>query len=215
MSSGIKNTLHQEAQKLYETDSRYVDARLQNDWKAIYSFQHPEYQKAISFEEFKYFVGHVTVNYRENKNFQRNVSGFAIYPSVEDIKRNPVKKDHFSGVPLPPLYRFIPNPLIHVTGHKFKNIYIDDSGTLGKASIMLNILQKFPPSLRAGDLAIKRKVLYIDHWKKINGKWVLALMKQFPGQHISGAVSKEHPVPKDISRWETAHFTEFKPEDLK
>ncbi len=50
MSSESRDTLLKEAQILYEADSRYVDARLQNQWKIIYSFQYPEYLKAISFK---------------------------------------------------------------------------------------------------------------------------------------------------------------------
>ena len=209
-----KDTLLKEAQTLYKAGSRYVDARFQNQWKIIYSFQHPEYQKAISFEEFQYFNGHVATNYRKNRNFKRNFSGYPIYPSVEDIKRNPIIKDPFSGAPLPPLYRFIPNPLFNFTGHKFEKIYLDDSGTLGKVAIKLNVIES-PPPIVMDNFKIRRNILYIDYWEKINGKWVLAVMKQFPGIHLSGAVTRKHPVPRDMSRWVAAPFTEFNPEDLK
>ncbi len=217
MSSESRDTLLKEAQILYEADSRYVDARLQNQWKIIYSFQHPEYQKAISFEEFQYFGGHVAINYRADKNFMYNVSGIPRHPSVKDIKRNPIKKDPFLGVPIPPTYRFISNPLINITGHKFETVHVDDSGTLGKVAIRLNILEKLPPVARAGNIKIIRDILYVDYWEKINGKWTLAVMKQFSGFHISGAAYgvSEHPVPANASRWSAAHFTEFNPEDLK
>jgi len=216
MSAESKDMLFKEAQLLYKTDSQYVDARFKNQWKAIYSFQHPGYQKAISVEEFQYFGGHVVANYREDKTFQRNISGFPIYPSVEDIKRNPIKKDPFLGVPLPPEYRFIPNPLFNVTGHKFEKVYINNSGTLGKVAFRLKIIETFPPSVMAGELKIKRDILFVDYWEKVNGKWVVPFMKPFFG-HLSGASTKlmEHPFPTDMTRWNTAHFTEFKPEDLK
>ncbi|MEE9165668.1 MAG: hypothetical protein V3U15_05340, partial [Nitrospinota bacterium] len=162
----------------------------------------------------QYFNGHVATNYRKNRYFMRNTSGYSLYPSVEDIKRNPIKKDPFLGVPLPPIYRFIPSPLFNFTGHKFEKVYLDDSGTLGKVAISLNVIQTPPPAVMS-DFKIHRDILYIDYWEKINGKWVLSVMKQFPGLHVSGAVTREHPVPRDMSRWDTAHFTEFKPEDLK
>ncbi len=207
-----KNTLFKEAQILYKAGSQYVDARFQNQWKIIYSFQHPEYQKAISVEEFQYFNGHVAINYRKDRNFKRNISGIPLYPSVEDIKRNPIKKDPFLGVPLPQIYRFIPNPHINTAGHhKFEKVYLDDSGTLGKVAIKLNVTE-IPPT---GRFKIVRGVPYIDYWEKNNGKWVLAVMKQFLTLHVSGSVTKEHPVPRDVSRWDKAHFTEFNPEDFK
>ncbi len=206
-----KDALLKEAQILYKAGSRYVDARFKNQWKIIYSFQHPEYQKAISSEEFQYFSGHVPTNYREDRSFKRNVSGYPLYPSVEDIKRNPIKKDPFLGVPLPPEYGFIPSPYFTYTGHKFKKLYLDDSGTLGKVAIKLDVIE-IPPVLR---FKIRRDILYIDYWEKINGKWVLAIMKRFSTAHVSGAVTKEHPVPKDKFRWDKADFTEFNPEDFK
>ena len=206
-----KDTLLKEAQILYKAGSRYVDARFENQWKIIYSFQHPEYQKAISVEEFQYFLGHVATNYRKDRNFKRNVSGIPIYPSVEDIKRNPIKKDPFLGVPLPPIYRFIPSLLFNITGHKFEKVYLDNSGTLGKVAIKLNVSQTPPTAM----FKISRDILYIDYWEKNNGKWVLAVMKQFSTLHVSGAVTREHPVPRDVFRWDKAHFTEFNPEDFK
>jgi hypothetical protein len=206
-----KDALLKEAQILYKAGSQYVDARFQNQWKIIYSFQHPEYQKAISVEEFQYFLGHVATNYRKDRNFKRNVSGIPIYPSVEDIKRNPIKKDPFLGVPLPPIYRFIPSLLFNITGHKFEKVYLDNSGTLGKVAIKLNVSQTPPTAM----FKISRDILYIDYWEKNNGKWVLAVMKQFSTLHVSGAVTREHPVPRDVFRWDKAHFTEFNPEDFK
>jgi hypothetical protein len=209
-----KNTLLEEARILYKADSRYVDARFKSQWETIYSFQHPEYQKAISSEEFQYFSGHVPTNYREDRSFKRNVSGYPLYPSVEDIKRDPIKKDPFLGVPLPPIYRFIPDPNFNFTGHKFEKVYLDDRGTLGKVEIRLNVIQS-PPTAVMNDFKIRRDILYIDYWEKINGKWVLAVIKQFSKVHVSGAVTKEHPVPKDKFRWDKAVFTEFNPEDFK
>lgn len=215
ISSESKDTLLKEAQILYKTDSRYVDARLQNQWKIIYSFQHPEYRKAISFEEFQYFDGHVAINYRESNNFQ-HISGTPTHPSVEDIKKNPIKRNPFLDIPIPPTYQLIPRSLITITGHKIEKVFVDSSGTMGKATIRLKTVQSLPPFFKSPDLKIKRDIMYIDHWEKVNGKWVVAIMKRFPElQHVSGAVTKEHPVPKDISRWDTAHFTEFNPEDLK
>ena len=211
IGSENKDTLLKEAQILYKAGSRYVDARRQNQWKIIYSFQHPEYQKTISFEEFKYFSGHVAINYRKDRSFKRNVSGYPLYPSVEDIKRNPIKKDPFLGVPLPSLYRFIPSLGINISSHKFEKVYLDDSGTLGKVAIKLNVIET-PATAR---FKIHRNIQYIDYWEKNNGKWVLAVMKQFLTLHVSGSVTKEHPVPRDVSRWDKAHFTEFNPEDFK
>ena len=211
IGSENKDTLLKEAQILYKAGSRYVDARRQNQWKIIYSFQHPEYQKTISFEEFKYFSGHVAINYRKDRSFKRNVSGYPLYPSVEDIKRNPIKKDPFLGVPLPSLYRFIPSLGINISSHKFEKVYLDDSGTLGKVAIKLDVIETAPVPM----LKMRRDVLYIDYWRKNNGKWVLAVMKRFSTLHVSGAVTREHPVPSNVSRWDKAHFTEFKPEDFK
>ena len=115
------------------------------------------------------------------------------------------------GVPLPPLYRFIPSPYFNYTGHKFEKVYLDDSGTLGKVAIKLNVIET-PPTAR---FKIHRDIQYIDYWEKNNGKWVLAVMKRFSTLHVSGAVTREHPVPRDVSRWDKAHFTEFNPEDFK
>ena len=95
MSSEGKDRLFKEALTLYKTDSQYSDARFKNQWKTIYSFQHPNYKKAISFEEFQYFDGHVQSNYREDKTFQRNTSGVPVYPLLKDIKRDPRRKDPF------------------------------------------------------------------------------------------------------------------------
>ena len=212
MSSEGKDRLFKEALTLYKADSQYAEARFKNQWKTIYSFQHPNYKKAISFEEFQYFDGHVLSNYREDKTFQRNTSGVPIYPSLKDIKKDPRRKDPFLGIPLPPTYRFIPNPMIRVTKYKIEKVYVDDSGTLGKVAVRLKITEDLPIK---DPIKARRDTLYIDHWEKIDGKWVLAITKPHL-RHISGSALQitEHPVPVDASRWSAAHFTEFKPEEL-
>lgn len=215
MSSQATETLFKEAQSLLKVDSRYLDARFSSNWEIIYSFQHPDYRKAISIDEFKYFKGRIVMNYRQDKSFQR-ISGAPTYPSVEEMKKNPLRKPLF-GLPVPPVYRLIPNMFVSIKNHKLENVFVDDSGTLGKTIIRLDILEDFPPMFQI-DEKIKRDSLYVDYWEKVNGKWVLAVMRPFPnkGPRISGAQTEvpEHPVPIGLSRWKTGSFTEFKVEDL-
>lgn len=217
MGSQSADTLLKEAKLLFKADTQYLDARFNNKWEIIYSFQHPNYQKKISIEEFKYFNGHIAANYREDKYFQK-ISGYPTYPSVEGIKRNPFRKGPFD-ILIPPTYRLIPHALKQVKGHKLENVYINDSVTLGKVAIKLNIVESFPPFFRMPDAKMKYDIVYIDYWEKVDGKWVLALMKPFPETkpHISGSKEKryEHPIPIDKFRWDNVQFTEFKVEELK
>lgn len=218
MSSQNADALLEEAKLLLNADAQYLDARLKNKWKIIYSFQHPDYQKKISIEEFKYFNGHIAINYREDKFFQR-ISGAPAYPSVEKIKKNPFRNAPFFDIPIPPTYRLMKRPTEHVRGHKLENVYIDDSVTFGKVTIRLNIVEAFPPAFRMIDSEMKYDIVYVDYWKKVNDKWVLALMRPFPETkpHISGSKEKryEHPIPMDKSRWDKVQFTGFKVEELK
>lgn len=218
MGSQSADTLLKEAKLLLKADTQYLDARFNNKWEIIYSFQHPDYQKKISIEEFKYFSGRIAANYREDKYFQR-ISGAPAYPSVEKIKRNPFRNDFFLGIPIPPTYLLIPHALKQVKDHKLENVYINDSATLGKATIRLNIVENFPPSFRMFDRNMKYDIVYIDYWEKVDGKWVLALMRPFPETkpHISGSKEKryEHPLPMDKFRWDNVQFTEFKVEELQ
>lgn len=207
-----KDVLLKEAKLLNHAGSQYLDARLQNQWKAIYEFQHPEFQKTISFEEFQYFNGSVVINYREDKNF--HISGAPTPPPVEEIKKNPFRTNPFTDLPVSPTYRLIPNILTDITSHKLEGVFIDDSGTIGKVAISLKVETSMPPIFRAPDLKMKEDIMYIDYWEKVNGKWFLAIMKWFPEFHISGVVPKKHPVPVDMSRWDTANFTNFNPEEL-
>ena len=44
-----------EAQKLNNLEKEYFNKRLKNDLKGAYEFQHPEFKKQVSVDEFLYF----------------------------------------------------------------------------------------------------------------------------------------------------------------
>lgn len=206
-----QETLTHEAKLLIKTESQYLDARLNDKWEMIYSFQHPDFQKSVSLEEFKYFRGKVFINYRKDQYFHR-ISGAPSYPSVEEIKKTP-RETGFMGITFPTVYHFFQNPLARAESYKLKKVLIANNDTLGKAIVRISIAERLPILFRMADTKIKRETIYIDYWEKVNGKWFITLMKTFSESrpHISGGQTKqkEHLIPRDISPWEKAQFTEF------
>ncbi len=228
-SSQDNRALFNEAKLLLEADTQYLNARMKNKWETIYSFQNPDYRKAISIEEFKFYNGHVLMDYKKNK--PQRISGsqtfggqtFKSFKSTEELKKainkELAKRKNFIGAPMPPTYKIFTSPVISIQSHKVEKIFLNGRGTLGKVIVRLGIMENLSAALRSPGLKVKRKVLYTDYWEKMGNQWVVAITGLFPAPniHVSGSMAGHilHPVPIDLSQWEAAHYSEFKVEDLK
>ena len=89
-AEGGDATLKQ-AQELNKLEKEYFNKRLKNDLRGAYEFQHPEYKKQVSVEEFLYFEGRVLAGYRDG--VLGHISGGMI-PKIKnclDVASNGVK----------------------------------------------------------------------------------------------------------------------------
>ena len=94
---------------------------------------------------------------------------------------------------------------------------MDESDSLARVKIKLSVSEDHSAPLRTHDFIIKFDVIFVDYWEKVNGRWVIPVMKLFPGaKHISGSTTKDYnyPVPEDKSRWDNAKFIEFNAKEL-
>ena len=113
------DTVLKDAKELEKLEKDYFNKRLKNDLKGAYQYQHPDFKKAISIEEFMYFEGRIVSGYRNG--LMGHISGGMI-PPLNWIKKNFAKKDAL-GFPRASYYKwFINSSIVEVSPD---NIFLD------------------------------------------------------------------------------------------
>jgi hypothetical protein len=195
----------QEAKKLAELEVDYFQKKIQNDWKALYAYQHPDFRERVSLEEFQYFDGHVLYNYREES--AHHVSG-GLTPSLEFIKKNPQKKDAL-GFSHPRKYLWFSNPFITIQGYGLKRVSISEEGNHAMIEVELRGIEKLNPAVVRGDLQFDIKKLHVDFWEKVDGAWKISLLAD--AASISGGTKLNYFIPNSNAAWEKMKFISFVP----
>ena len=116
--AGNSNALREEARNLYKINQEYLNKCLASDWPGIYERQHPEFRRRVSLDEFIFYDGMLTFDYRTN--LRARVSGGYTLPSLDYIKRNSVKKD-ILGFPSFRRYQMTTNPLVRIKEFSIEN----------------------------------------------------------------------------------------------
>lgn len=192
-----------EAKKLYALEETYFQKRMANEWQAIYDFQHPAYRQKISLEEFQFFDGRATIDYR--KIAEQHVSGAYLLPSKEYIKQNPGKKD-ILGFPTPRIYRFVANPLVTIESQSINKISIGKNKKYAKVAYTLFGEEMLDPGLVRGILKFHVEIPLTDYWEKVEGRWVITVLKN--PTSISG-VTQYNFIPNNSDGWDEVEFVDI------
>jgi hypothetical protein len=195
----------QEAIKLAKLEVDYFQKKIQNDWKALYVYQHPKFREHISVEEYQFFDGRVLYNYREET--AHHVSG-GTTPSLDYIKKNPQKKDAL-GFSHPRKYQWFPNPFIVIQGYKLKRVSISEDCNFAMVEVELHGIEKLNPAVVRGDIQFDIKKRHIDFWEKVAGEWKISLLAD--AQAVSGGTKVPYFIPNSNAAWGKIKFTSFVP----
>lgn len=195
----------QEVAKLAALEKDYFQKKILNDVKGMYVYQHPEFKKHISIEEFQYFDGRVVYNYRDAASY--HVSG-GLTPSIAFIKTNPVKKDML-GFPLQKTFRWYANPFITVQSYVLKRISISEDGNYAMVAVEMKGRERLNPALARGLIEFDVKKPHIDFWEKVDGKWKIALLAD--AASISGGSKVRYFIPNSNADWEKMQFIAYVP----
>ena len=206
--AGETNALREEARKLYKVETNFVQKCLANDFKGIYSFQHPTYRDNVSFDEFVFFDGKAMFDYRSD--YRARVSGGYVLPSFEYIRQNKGKKD-ILGFPTPRKYKLTTNPLVDIREVIIKSIDVSQDKKYAKVNSRYKGKMMLEPGIHHGLMKIPFDVAMIDFWENVNGQWFITLMKSTA--NISG-YPFFYGMPNDGSAWESKEFTSFQVSDL-
>ena len=198
----------QQVKKLIETQRNYTKYKFESNWEKIYHYQHPVYKKNISIEEFKYFDGQVTKNYRTS-NRARISGGYAV-PSLEMIKENQDKKD-ILGFPAVRQYYMTSNKFVKINEINLDKILMSDHRNYAKTIMTYKGIETFDPSLVRGTLRMPITLTMQDYWENVNGNWYITILEN--RTNLSGNVFY-HFTPNDKSSWENATFVEFNSSNL-
>ncbi|MEC7640923.1 MAG: hypothetical protein VYC17_02095 [Nitrospinota bacterium] len=188
-----------EAKRLYTMEMDYFQKRLDSDWQGIYDYHHPTFKKNIPLVEFKFFQGRVVYNYRDVE--RQHVSGLRI-PSREYIKNNPAKKD-ILGFPIPVKFEYFGDPLLTPEKLSIKKFIISRDKQFAKVETQIKGKQKLNPAIIHGNKLISFNVKVIDYWEKVDGRWVITLLRDTIS--MSG-VSKFYYIPNNNDHWEKMEF---------
>ncbi len=195
--------LFQEAQKIYKNEEDYFQKRMQNDWSAIYNYQHPDYRKKVPLEAFKFFDGRAPTDYVEE--MKANLSGNETVV-WEIIRKNQEKKD-ILGFPTQRQYRIFSDPLFSVQGHTIDNIAVSKDGKYAIAHYKANIDAQFPPDLWRGYKRYTFVLSAEDFWEKAGDKWFVPILKK--NTSICGVQVGYYLVPANYSDWGKMEFVEY------
>ena len=160
------DTVLQDAKELEKIENVYFNKRLKNDLKGTYQYQHPDFRKAISIEEFKYYEGRVVSVYRNGK--MGHISG-GMLPPLNWIKKNFTKKDAL-GFPRKTYYKWFYNPFIKVQDYNLEKISISKDGKYAMVGIILTGRERINPALVRGDISFDFTRPHVDYWEKVDGK---------------------------------------------
>jgi len=194
-----------EARKLAGLEVDYFQKKISNDWKALYGYQHPDFRKQISVEEYQFFDGRVLYNYRDQR--AHHVSG-GLTPPLEYIKKNPEKKD-LLGFPIPRKYQWFSNPFITIQGYDLKRVLISEKGNHAMVEVELRGIEKLNPAVVRGNIQFDVKKPHVDYWEKVDGTWKIALLAD--AQSISGGTKVRYFIPNSNAAWEKMKFIAYVP----
>jgi len=204
----IRDVVLKEAKELEKIEKEYFNKRLQNDLKGTYKFQHPDFKKAISIEEFMYFEGDVVSGYRNE--LMGHISGGMI-PPLNWIKKNFTKKDVL-GFPRKSRYKWFVNPFRKVKDYNLEKISISKDGKFAIVNIMLIGRERINPALVREDISFDFKRPYADYWEKVDGKWVITVLTH--SSSISGGVKTLYSIPNNNDAWEKKDYIHIDTESL-
>ena len=202
----IRDVVLKEAKELERIEKEYFNKRLQNDLKGTYQFQHPDFKKAISIEEFMYFEGSVVSGYR-NKSMG-HISGGP--PPLNWIKKNFTKKDVL-GFPRKHRYKWFFNPFRKVKDYNLEKISISQDGNFAMVNIILTGRERINPALVREDVSFDFKRPYVDYWEKVDGKWVITVLAN--SSSVSGGKTV-YFIPNNNEAWEKKDYIHIDTESL-
>ena len=206
--AGKSNTLKEEAQKLNRINQEYLDECIASDWRSIYERQHPEFRRRVSIEEFKFYDGMLSFDYRTN--FRARVSGGYTLPSIDYIKKNSVKKDML-GYPAVRRYQMTTNPMVRVEKFLIEKVELTANKKFAKITTSYMGKMKLDPSIVRQSINIPFKKEMISYWEQVDNKWYISLLQDV--RHISGN-KQFHFAPNDESKWKSMEFVSFLASDL-
>jgi len=195
----------QVAKKLAVLEVDYFQKKLQNDWEALYDYQHPAFKERVSIEEYQFFDGRVLYNYREENT--HHVSG-GLTPSLEFIKKNPERKDAL-GFSHPRTYRWFSNPFITIQSYDLKRVLVSKNGNYAMVEVELRGIEKLNPAVVRDDIQFDIKKLHIDFWEKIDGQWKISLLADAAA--ISGGTKVRYFIPNSNAAWGKMKFISYVP----
>ncbi|GJL78618.1 MAG: hypothetical protein NPINA01_16070 [Nitrospinaceae bacterium] len=195
----------QEVAKLAALEKDYFQKKINNDLKGVYSYQHPEFKKHVSVEEFQFFDGRVVYNYRMAT--EHHISG-GLMPSLAFIKANPVKKDAL-GFPQQRKFRWFANPFITVQNYDLKKISISEDGNYAMVAVELKARERLNPAMVRGDIEFDTQQPFVDYWEKVDGKWKITLLADAAA--ISGGSKVRYFIPNNNAGWEKTKFIVYVP----
>jgi hypothetical protein len=198
----VSDEVLKEAKTLAKLEDDYFKKRLDNDLKGAYQYQHPAYKEKISLEEFLYFEGRLTSNYRTG--MQAHISGVML-PPLEHIKKNTSKRDAL-GFDRPSRYKWFENPFINVKRYSLEQISISEDGRYAMTEIMLTGRERINPALVRGNIVFDMKRTHIDYWEKVNGQWVISVL--IDNSSISGSKKTLYFIPNNNDAWKKMEYVQ-------
>ncbi len=206
-SAEIRDVVLKEAKELKRIEKEYFSKRLKNDLKGTYQFQHPDFKKAISIEEFMYFEGDLVSGYRNQS--MGHISGGMI-PPLNWIKKNFIRKDVL-GFPRKYRYKWFANPFREIKDYNLEKISISKDGKFAIVNIILTGRERINPALVREDVSFDFKRPYVDYWEKVNGKWVITVLTN--SSSVSGGETA-HFIPNNNDAWEKKDYIHIDTESL-
>jgi len=204
----IEDTVLKEAKELEKIEKDYFNKRVKDDLKGTYQYQHPDFKKAISIEEFMYFEGRILSGYRNGT--MEHISG-GMTPPVNWIKKNFTKKDAL-GFPRKTYYKWFYNPFIKVKDYNLERISISKDGKYAMVKIILKGRERINPALVRADISFDFTRRHVDYWEKLDGKWVITVLAD--SSSISGGKNTMYFIPNNNDAWEKKDFVHVDSENL-
>ena len=202
------DTVLKDAKELEKLEKDYFNKRLKNDLKGAYQYQHPDFKKAISIEEFMYFEGRIVSGYRNG--LMGHISGGMI-PPLNWIKKNFAKKDAL-GFPRASYYKWFINPFIKVKDYNLEKISVSKDGKYAMVKIILTGRERINPALVRGDISFDFTRPHVDYWEKVDGKWAITVLAD--SSSISGGVKTMYFIPNINDAWEKKDYVHIDSESL-
>lgn len=197
----------EEAKTVYALEQDYYQKRMNSDWKEIYNYQHPDFRKKVSLEEFTYFNGRLDENYWEKHPMHvcGSKSGF-----LEHIRKHPEQYDAL-GFPYPRKYKFFADTLFTMNKFSIVKISVSKDKKHAVAQYRADGRKMLPPWIIREFIVYDYSFLGADYWEKVDGRWSIAALKDTLG--ISGS-NQQYFIPNNNEAWDKMEFVDFPVEAL-